>query len=111
MSSDGSTPAPLPPPMPDHAVSGVPGARPPNYLVWAVLTAIFSLVLTISLGIILTWPFAIASIVFSLQVNPKWARGDAVGSRVVSLRAKKFAIAAFIVGVTVGGLDIPPMFS
>ena len=111
MSSNGNTPAPFPPPMPDQAVSGVAGVRPSNYLVWAVLTAIFSLVLTISLGIILTWPFAIASIVFSLQVNPKWAAGDAVGSRAVSLRAKKFAIAAFIVGVTVGGLDIPPMFS
>lgn len=111
MSSNGNTPAPFPPPMPDHAASGVAGSRPSNYLVWAVLTAIFSLVLTISLGIILTWPFAIASIVFSLQVNPKWAGGDVVGSQAVSLRAKKFAIAAFIVGVTIGGLDIPPMFS
>ena len=82
MSDYGSIPPPppLPPPSPyGFAVAG--GYPPPNYLVWAILsTVLFCL------------PFGIASIVFSTQVNTRWAMGDAAGAQAASGKAKKFAI-------------------
>jgi heme/copper-type cytochrome/quinol oxidase subunit 2 len=48
-------------------------------------------------------PLGIASIVFSTQVNSKWAMGDVAGAQAASEKAKKFAIwsaiAAAIVAV------------
>ena len=91
MSSFGSPP---PPPQPAYGGGGLQGAPPPNYLVWAILstilcgcTALFSL------------PFGIASIVFSSQVNSKWAMGDAAGAQAASAKAKKFAIWTAVVWV------------
>ena len=69
---------------------GVGGGTPPppNYLVWAILSTVFCCL-----------PLGIASIVFSTQVNSKWAMGDVAGAHESSAKAKKFAIWAAIVGV------------
>jgi hypothetical protein len=84
MSDYGSTPPPPPPPPPPspYGASGVPqGTPPPNYLVWAILSTILCCL-----------PLGIASIVFSTQVNSKWALGDVAGAQDSSEKAKKFAI-------------------
>jgi len=65
-----------------------PGAPPPNYLVWAILTTIFCCL-----------PLGVVSIVFSTQVNSKWAMGDVAGAQAASANAKKFAMWAAIVKV------------
>ena len=85
MSDYGSTPPPPPPPPPPpqspYGAQGAQGTPPPNYLVWAILTTIFCCL-----------PLGIASIVFSTQVNSKWALGDVAGAQDSSDKAKKFAI-------------------
>jgi Interferon-induced transmembrane protein len=99
----GSTP-PLPPPPPppggggtppppSYGAPGVPGPQgtpPPNYLVWAILSTILC-----GCG----FPLGIASIVFSTQVNSKWAMGDVAGAQAASHKAKNFAIWAAAVGI------------
>jgi len=45
------------------------------------------------------WPLAIPSIIFSTQVNNKWALGDVAGAQVASGKAKMFAMWATIIGV------------
>ena len=84
MSDYGSTP---PPPPSQYGAPGPQGTPPPNHLVWAILS------------VILCWPLAIPAIVFSTQVNTKWALGDVAGAQEASDKAKKFAIWAAIVGV------------
>lgn len=96
MSDYGSTPPPPPPPPPPSGAYGGgayggQGAPPPNYLVWAILS------------VILCWPLAIPAIVFSTQVNSKWAMGDVAGAQDASAKAKKFAIWAAVAGV-IGGV-------
>jgi hypothetical protein len=101
MSDYGSTPPPPPPPPPpggggnqpppSYGAQGVPGPQgtpPSNQLVWAILTTIFCCL-----------PLGIASIVFSTQVNSKWAMGDVAGAQEASAKAKRFAIWAAIAGV------------
>ena len=87
MSDYGSTPPPPPPPPPPPAygAAGAQGAPPPNYLVWAILSTVLCFL-----------PLGIASIVFSTQVNSKWATGDAAGAQAASAKAKKFAIWAAV---------------
>ena len=63
---------------------------PPNYLVWAILSTVLCCL-----------PLGIASIVFSTQVNGKWAVGDAGGAQVASRKAKSFAIWAAVIGLIV----------
>lgn len=79
MSDYGSTPPP--PPQPAYgggwAQSSLP---PPNYLLWAILSTFLC-----------CQPLGIASIVFSTQVNSKWALGDVAGAQEASAKAKKFA--------------------
>ena len=75
---------PPPPPL-SYGAPGAPGVPPPNYLVWAILTTIFCCL-----------PFGIASIVFSTQVNSKWALGDVAGAQEASAKARRFAIWAGI---------------
>jgi heme/copper-type cytochrome/quinol oxidase subunit 2 len=85
MSDYGSTPPP-PPPTP-YGAPGAPSAPPPpNYLVWAILTTILCCL-----------PLGIVSIVFSTQVNSKWALGDVTGAQEASAKAKRFAIWSAIV--------------
>lgn len=90
--SDYGTPPPPPPPPPSFGYGGVQGTPPPNYLVWAILSTVLCCL-----------PLGVASIVFSTQVNSKWAMGDVAGAQDASDKAKKFAIwsaiAAAIVGV------------
>ena len=59
---------------------------PPNYLVWSIIC------------IILCWPVAIPAIIFSTQVNTRWAMGDVAGAQEASEKAKKFAMVATIAG-------------
>ena len=87
MSDYGSTPPPPPPP--SFGYGAVQGTPPPNYLVWAIVS------------VFLCWPLAIASIVFSSQVNSKWAMGDVAGAQEASAKAKKFALWATIAGATI----------
>ena len=93
MSDYGSTPPPPPPPPPPPSPYGAPGAQgtpPPNYLVWAILSTLLC-----GCG----FPLGIASIVFSTQVNSKWAAGDVAGAQDSSAKAKKFAIWAALTAV------------
>ena len=86
MSDYDSTPPP-PPPYGDYGVQAVP---PPNYLVWAILSTILCFL-----------PLGIVSIVFSAQVNSKWAAGDVAGAQRASDLAKKLTIWTVVVGVIV----------
>ena len=90
MSESGST---SPPPPPEPPASTQPYAAqgtssPPNYLVWAILSTIFCFL-----------PLGIVSIVFSAQVNSKWAIGDIAGAQRASELAKKLTIWTVVVGV------------
>jgi hypothetical protein len=86
MSNYGSTPPPPPPPV--YGGGGAQGAAPPNYLVWSILSTILCCL-----------PLGVASIVFSTQVNSKWAMGDINGAQEASEKAKKFAMWSAIAGV------------
>ena len=67
------------------------GPPPNNYLVWAILTTILCCL-----------PLGIVSIVFSSQVNTKWAQGDFEGAQKSSIRARQFAMwSAIALGVGV----------
>ena len=88
-----TTPPPPPPAAPQYNQPG--GTPPQNYLVWAILTTIFCCL-----------PFGIVSIVYSTQVNSKWAAGDAAGAMDSSDKAKKWAIASAVVGIVVAVLYI-----
>jgi hypothetical protein len=95
MSDYGSIPPPPNPP-PPYGAYAVQGSPPPNYLGWAILSAV--------LGFL---PLGVASIVFAAQVNSKWAIGDVDGAQNASERAKRFAIWAAIaqvVGLVVLGV-------
>ncbi|MCL3861877.1 CD225/dispanin family protein [Actinotalea sp. K2] len=80
------------PPPPNYygGSSTPPSPPPPNYLVWAILSTILCCL-----------PVGIFSIVFSTQVNTKWAAGDVEGAYASSKKAKQFAIWAAVAGVVV----------
>jgi hypothetical protein len=99
-----STPPPPPPPStPPPPFGGPPGyggppsfgygaGQPPsNYLVWAILTTILCCL-----------PLGVVSIVFSTQVNSKWAMGDAQGALKASNNARNFAIASAVAALVIG---------
>ena len=67
------------------------GQPPNNYLVWAILTTILCCL-----------PLGVVSIVFSSQVNSKWAMGDAQGALKASNNARNFAIASAVAVVVIG---------
>ena len=90
MSDYGSTPPPPPPPPSPYGAVGAQGTPPPNYLVWAILSTVLCCL-----------PLGVASIVFSTQVNSKWAMGDVAGAQDASEKAKKFAMWGAIAGVVV----------
>ena len=64
------------------------GPPPQNYLVWAILSTILCCL-----------PLGVASIVFSTQVNSKWAQGDVAGANESARKAKLFAIWSAVVGL------------
>ena len=73
-------------PPPGHGYGTPQGAPPPNYLVWAIITVLLC-----------TIP-GIVAIVFSTQVNSKWAMGDAAGAYDASKKAKTWALVGTILG-------------
>ncbi|MDM7831035.1 CD225/dispanin family protein [Cellulomonas edaphi] len=64
---------------------------PPNYLVWAILSTVLCCL-----------PLGIASIVYSSQVNTKFAQGDYAGAQASSQKAKNFAIWGAVIGLVLG---------
>ena len=78
-------------PPPDYYGGGgnPPTPPPPNHLVWAIIS------------VFLCWPLAIPAIIFSTQVNSKWAQGDVQGAEEASRKAKQFALWATILGIIV----------
>lgn len=96
-------PGPPPPPSGGYGASG-PGSgerwspaepKPPNYLVWAILSTLFCCL-----------PFGIVSIVFAAQVDSRYNGGDLVGCKRASEKAKAWAIAATLGGIVVIGLGV-----
>jgi hypothetical protein len=90
----GATPYPAAPqygatPYPAAPQYGGASFTPPprNYLVWAILTTVLCCL-----------PLGIVSIVFSAQVNSKWAAGDFAGAQGSAAKAKSFAIWSAVVG-------------
>lgn len=49
-------------------------------------------------------PLGVVSIVFSTQVNTKWAAGDVAGAQAASQKARQFAIWSAIAAVIIGVL-------
>jgi predicted secreted protein len=96
-------PGGMPPPPPGgFQVGGYPGggwqpvgAKPPSYLVWAILTTLFCCL-----------PFGIVSIVFAAQVDSKYNAGDFAGSVASSKNAKKWAIVAAVASLVLIGLYV-----
>ena len=82
-------------PPPPGNYGGPGGTPPPNHLVWAILSTLFCCL-----------PLGIASIVFSAQVNSKYAAGDMAGAQDSSEKARKFALWATIAGVVVAVLYV-----
>jgi lipopolysaccharide/colanic/teichoic acid biosynthesis glycosyltransferase len=67
------------------------GYPPPNHLVWAILSTVLCCL-----------PLGVASIVYSTQVNSKFAMGDLAGAQEASRKAKQFAIwSAAAIGIIV----------
>ncbi len=64
------------------------GPPPDNNLVWAILSTVLCCL-----------PLGIVSIVFSTQVNSKWALGDVQGAHEAANKAKKWAIASAVVSL------------
>jgi Interferon-induced transmembrane protein len=64
----------------------VAGTPPPNYLVPAIIS-------------ICCWPLAIPAIIFSVQVNKRFAAGDIAGAEDASKKAKMFAYIGIGVGL------------
>ena len=58
-------------------MSYIPGTKPDNYLVWAILSTLFCCV-----------PTGIVAIVFAAQVDSKWTAGDYQGAQDSSEKAK-----------------------
>lgn len=82
------TPAPYFPPV----------AAIPNYVVQAALVTLFCCM-----------PFGIVALVYSAQVNSKLAKGDDVGAKLSSDRARKWVIVTFSAGILSAGVGIALM--
>lgn len=67
-----------------------PGVPPKNWLVESILVTLFCCL-----------PFGIAGIVFSSQVNAKFAAGDYAGAQKASLEAGKWTKIGFFCGIAV----------
>lgn len=76
------------------------GSPPQNYLVWAILSTVLCCL-----------PLGIASIIFSTQVNTKWAQGDVAGAQESARKAKLFAIWGAVVGLVVSVVYVIGMFA
>lgn len=70
------------------------GPAPKNWLWLAIVSVLFC------------WPLAIPSIIFSTQVNGKWAAGDAAGAQSSAGKAKTFGLVAIGLGIVVGIIQL-----
>jgi heme/copper-type cytochrome/quinol oxidase subunit 2 len=61
---------------------------PQNYLVWAILSTLLC-----------CWPLGVPAIVFSTQVNSKWAMGDRAGAIESARKARTFAMWSAVIAV------------
>lgn len=81
---------PQPPPVPGYGVAqhdaGAP--KPPNHLVWAILSTLLCCL-----------PTGIVAIVFAAQVDGKHAAGDYVGAQRASANAKTWSWVSFGLGL------------
>ncbi len=64
-----------------------PGAQPPTYLVWAVISTLCCCL-----------PTGIVAIIYASKVSPLWQRGDYAGSREASEKAGWWTIISFVAG-------------
>lgn len=64
------------------------GAKPPSYLVWAILTTLFCCL-----------PLGVVSIVYAARVDSAYNAGDLAGSLQASESAKKWAIISAVTSV------------
>lgn len=69
------------------------GPKPPNYLVWAILSTLFCCL-----------PFGVVSIVFAAQVDSKYNAGNYDGAVEASNNAKKWAIISAVVALALTAL-------
>lgn len=76
-----------------HGNTSSPGAKPDNYLVFAIITTVLCCL-----------PLGIVSIIHSTKVDNLWNSGRHAEAKAASNQAKQFAIYAAIAGVVVGGI-------
>ncbi len=76
-----------------HGITNAPGAKPDNYLVFAIITTVLCCL-----------PLGIVSIIHSTKVDNLWNSGRYAEATAASNQAKQFAIYAAIAGVIVGGI-------
>ena len=88
----------VPPPIPPSSPPPSLAPRIPNYMIWAILITIASVLFCCIVG---TIP-GIVAIVFAAQVNTKLAAGDEAGAWVASRRAKLWCW--ITTGLTILGL-------
>ena len=89
----GGSPPPPPPPNYGGEWQQPAGPKPPNYLVWAILSTLFCCL-----------PFGIVSIVFAAQVDSKYNAGNHAGAVEASNNAKKWAIISAVVALALTAL-------
>ena len=84
---EGPAPGAMPPPPTQAPFTPAP-PRPPNYLVWSILTTILCCL-----------PAGIVSIVYAAQVDGKYSAGDYAGAADSSNKARTWAWVSFGVGL------------
>lgn len=77
----------IPPPPPVPQPMGMPGARPNNNLVLAIITTVLCCL-----------PLGIWAIIKAAEVNGKWDRGDYIGAQESADMAKKVSIWGIVGG-------------
>lgn len=87
--------SPSSPPLVQASVLPPAGVQVPNYLVWAILSTVCCCI-----------PLGIPAIVYSTQVNSKFAVGDVAGARAASEKAKMWCWIAFGTGLVLGIISI-----
>lgn len=74
----------VPPPYPDEEETAE-RSKPENYLLWAILSALFCFL-----------PFGIVAIVYALQVDRAWSDGDVEGAVKSSEKAKLWCLISLV---------------
>lgn len=71
------------------------GPKPKNYLVWSILATIFCCI-----------PLGVWCIVCSSKVNKEWDRGNYIGAKEASSKAKTWIIVTIILGLIVNAVYV-----